>query len=49
MLVAESDVVMATTVGDVTVNGSHALVAPLLLASPLYTAFQLNDPAVGKA
>jgi len=35
MLVAERDVVMVTTVGEVTVNGSHALVAPALLASPL--------------
>jgi hypothetical protein len=49
MLVAERDVVMVTAVGAVTVNGSHALVAPALFTSPLYTAFQLNVPAVGKA
>jgi len=28
-----------------TVRGSHGEVAPLLLASPLYTAFQLKLPA----
>lgn len=30
--------------GATTVIGAHALVAPLLLASPLYTAFQENVP-----
>jgi hypothetical protein len=32
-----------------TVMGSQALVTPLLLASPLYAAFQLKDPAAVKA
>ena len=34
--------------GVVTVKCSHALPAALLLASPLYVAFQLNFPALGK-
>jgi len=39
-------VVIVTTAGELTVRGSHELVAPLLFASPEYAAFQLNDPAV---
>jgi len=43
---AESVVVIADPEDGLTVNGSHPLVAPWLFASPLYTAFQLNEPAL---
>jgi hypothetical protein len=43
--VEESVVVMMAPEAGFTVKGSQVLVAPLLFPSPLYTAFQLNDPA----
>lgn len=38
--------VRVKSAAELTVNGSQPLVAPLLLASPEWTAFQLKDPAV---
>jgi len=54
--VAESEAELPTVMGEdivvtsvgvvaVTVNGSHGLVAGLLLVSPLYVAFQLKEPS----
>src|SRR6266540_4434111 len=37
-----------TVIDGLTVNGSQRLSAPLLFASPLYTALQLTVPAVVK-
>src|SRR3989442_5371328 len=41
----EDIVVTSVGVVAVTVNGSHGLVAGLLLVSPLYVAFQLKEPS----
>jgi hypothetical protein len=47
MLEDDSETYRASVPGF-TARNWHGLVAPLLLASPLYTAFQLYDPAVTK-
>src|SRR2546428_13513719 len=46
-VVAVVAIFVVTSVGvvTVTVNGSHGLVAGLLLVSPLYVAFQLKEPS----
>jgi hypothetical protein len=38
------DMTLVVVLAFVTVNGSQALLAPALLASPLYVALKLNDP-----